>query len=128
MKKRDGKYLLYYNTITTKHGMHIQSSDDGIGWRAIPGVISNEETLVDPAPIEMPDGTFLMIASTTGDPLQTRFCSRSTTVFRTMDLSGGTSWTLTTRGHQCGDNPAPDKATAIGYKHSATKQYSQLVS
>ena len=68
LKKKDGKYLLYYNTITTMHGMHIQSSDDGIKWTAIPGVISNNQSLVDPAPIEMPDGTFLMVASTTGNP------------------------------------------------------------
>jgi hypothetical protein len=31
-------------------------------------VISNNQSLVDPAPIEMPDGTFLMVASTTGNP------------------------------------------------------------
>jgi len=68
LKKRDGKYLLYHNTITYKHGMHMQSSDDGIKWSVIPGVISNNEYLVDPAPIEMPDGTFLMVAATSGDP------------------------------------------------------------
>jgi len=68
LKKRDGKYLLYYNTITYKHGMHMQSSDDGIKWSVIPGVISNNEYLVDPAPIEMPDGTFLMVAATGGNP------------------------------------------------------------
>ena len=68
LKKRDGKYFLYYNTITSMHGMHIQSSDDGIKWTAIPGVILNNQSLVDPAPIEMPDGTFLMVASTTGNP------------------------------------------------------------
>jgi len=68
LKKRDGKYLLYYNTITTIHGMHMASSDDGIKWIALPGVIANNHNLVDPAPIEMPDGTFLMVASTTGNP------------------------------------------------------------
>ncbi len=68
LKKKDGKYLLYYNTITSMHGMHIASSDDGIKWSSIPGVISNNQSLVDPAPIEMPDGTFLMVASTTGNP------------------------------------------------------------
>jgi hypothetical protein len=68
LKKKDGKYLLYYNTITTMHGMHVQSSDDGIKWSALPGIISNNQSLVDPAPIEMPDGTFLMVASTTGNP------------------------------------------------------------
>jgi len=73
LKKRDGKYLLYYNTITYKHGMHMQSSDDGIKWSVIPGVISNNEYLVDPAPIEMPDGTFLMVAATSGDPQKNEF-------------------------------------------------------
>jgi hypothetical protein len=68
MKKRDGKYLLYYNTITSMHGMHIASSDNGITWTSLPGVIANNQSLVDPAPLEMPDGTFLMVASTTGDP------------------------------------------------------------
>lgn len=69
LKKRDGKYLLYYNTITSDHGMHIQTSDDGIKWSGpLPGIISNNPSLVDPAPIEMPDGTFLMVASTTGNP------------------------------------------------------------
>ncbi|MFM9098899.1 MAG: hypothetical protein ACKOOJ_01090 [Actinomycetota bacterium] len=66
LKKSDGKYLMYHNTISTKHGMHIQKSDDGISWTKIPGVILNNDQLVDPAPLEMPDGTFLMIASTTG--------------------------------------------------------------
>lgn len=69
LKKSDGKYLMYHNTISTKHGMHIQKSDDGITWTKIPGVILDAEFLVDPAPLEMPDGTFLMIASTTGDPM-----------------------------------------------------------
>jgi hypothetical protein len=68
IKKSDGKYLMFHNTISTKHGMHIQSSDDGLTWTKIPGVILDAEYLVDPAPLEMPDGTFLMIASTTGDP------------------------------------------------------------
>jgi hypothetical protein len=67
LKKKDGKYLLYYNLITTIHGMHIASSDDGIKWTAIPGVIANNQYLVDPAPIELPDVTFLMVASTTGN-------------------------------------------------------------
>jgi hypothetical protein len=68
LKKKDGKYLLYYNTITSIHGMHMASSDDGIKWTVIPGVIANNQNLVDPAPIEMLDGTFLMVASTTGNP------------------------------------------------------------
>jgi hypothetical protein len=68
LKKKDGKYLLYYNTITSIHGMHILSSDDGVKWTALPGVIANNHNLVDPAPIEMPDGTFLMVTSTTGNP------------------------------------------------------------
>ena len=68
LKKADGKYLMYHNTITSQHGMHIQTSDDGIKWTALSGIISNNPSLVDPAPIQMPDGTFLMVASTTGDP------------------------------------------------------------
>lgn len=68
LKKSDGKYLMYYNTITSKHGIHIQSSDDGLKWTLLTGPLNNEEQLVDPAPLEMPDGTFLMISSSMSDP------------------------------------------------------------
>jgi hypothetical protein len=66
LRKPDGTYLMYYNTITTKHGIHIATSSDGLNWTALSGPILNNQDLVDPAPIVMPDGTYLMVASTTG--------------------------------------------------------------
>ena len=66
LKKADGSYLLYWNTITTKHGIHIATSPDGLTWNKLPGIINDDPDLVDPAPLQMPDGTFLMVSSTTG--------------------------------------------------------------
>ena len=66
LRKPDGTYLMYYNTITTQHGIHIATSSDGLNWTALSGPILNNQELVDPAPIVMPDGTYLMVASTTG--------------------------------------------------------------
>ncbi len=98
LKKSDGKYLLYYNTITTEHGMHIQTSDDGIKWTAVPGIIAGDPQLVDPAPIEMPDGTFLMVASTTGGP-QSGGLQR----LQILSSKDGINWT-----HRKGDLHAPE--------------------
>ena len=66
LRKPDGSYLMYYNTITSQHGIHIATSSDGLNWTALSGLVANDPDLVDPAPIVMPDGTFLMVASTTG--------------------------------------------------------------
>ena len=66
LRKPDGTYLMYYNTITTQHGIHIATSNDGLNWTALSGPILNNQDLVDPAPIVMPDGTYLMVASTGG--------------------------------------------------------------
>jgi hypothetical protein len=66
LRKPDGTYLMYYNTITTQHGIHIATSNDGLNWTALSGPILNNQELVDPAPIVMPDGTYLMVASTGG--------------------------------------------------------------
>lgn len=68
MKTSAGSYFLYFNKRSTKHGVHIGTSSDGLTWAVRDGIIADDEQLVDPAPIQMPDGTFLMIASTTGDP------------------------------------------------------------
>lgn len=70
MKTRAGQYFLYFNAINGVHGVNIATSSDGLSWSLRPGVINNDTQLVDPAPIEMPDGTFLMVASTTGGPGQ----------------------------------------------------------
>jgi hypothetical protein len=63
-----GDYLLYYNTITDKHGVHIATSSDGLVWQKRSGQVADYEYLADPAPIEMPDGTFLMVASSSLGP------------------------------------------------------------
>jgi hypothetical protein len=68
MKTRDGRYFLYFNKQDTKHGVRVATSNDGLSWSERPGIIADTEDLVDPAPIEMPDGTFIMIASTLGGP------------------------------------------------------------
>jgi len=66
LRKPDGTYLMYHNTITTQHGIHIATSNDGLNWTALSGPLLNNQDLVDPAPIVMPDGTYLMVSSTTG--------------------------------------------------------------
>lgn len=72
MRTAAGSYLLYFNKRSTKHGVHIATSGDGLTWSVRDGIIADDEELVDPAPIQMPDGTFLMIGSTTGDPTRGR--------------------------------------------------------
>lgn len=68
MKTRDGRYFLYFNKQDTQHGVRVATSSDGFSWSERPGIIANTQDLVDPAPIEMPDGTFIMIASSMGGP------------------------------------------------------------
>lgn len=66
MRIADGTYVLYYNTITTQHGVHLATSADGLAWTPRPGLLANTRDLVDPAPIPMPDGTYLMVSSNRG--------------------------------------------------------------
>lgn len=66
MRIADGTFVLYYNTITTAHGVHLATSADGLSWTPRPGLLANTRDLVDPAPIPMPDGTYLMVSSNRG--------------------------------------------------------------
>lgn len=66
MKTRAGKYFLYLNKADPIHGVYIAQSADGLTWSTPQGPINGDTELVDPAPVELPDGTFLMVASTTG--------------------------------------------------------------
>lgn len=64
--KPDGSFLLFYNTITSQHGIHIATSADGLAWTKRAGLVADTPDLVDPAPLAMPDGTFLMVSSNRG--------------------------------------------------------------
>ena len=66
MKTRDGRYFLYFNKRDPVHGIYIGTSADGLSWTVGTSMVANDSNLVDPAPIEMPDGTFLMVGSTLG--------------------------------------------------------------
>lgn len=66
MKTRSGRYFLYFNKRDPVHGIYIGTSTDGLNWTVGTSMVANDSDLVDPAPIEMPDGTFLMVASTLG--------------------------------------------------------------
>ncbi|MCF8530357.1 MAG: hypothetical protein K9G12_01515 [Candidatus Nanopelagicales bacterium] len=68
MKTSTGNYFLYFNKKDPvyRHGVRVATSSDGLSWNELPGIVANDTELVDPAPIEMPDGTFIMIGSTTG--------------------------------------------------------------
>lgn len=68
LKQRDGSYLLYWNTISSGHGVHVAKSSDGLSWTTVAGPLNGDQMLVDPSPIQMPDGTFLMVAATGGGP------------------------------------------------------------
>lgn len=68
IRKADGSYLLYWNTINTGHGVHIATSPDGLSWTTVAGPVNGDQNLVDPAPVLMPDGTYLMVASDSGGP------------------------------------------------------------
>jgi len=66
MKTREGRYFLYYNRKDPVHGVYVGTSTDGLTWAIGNALVANDPELVDPAPIEMPDGTFLMVGSTVG--------------------------------------------------------------
>jgi len=66
MKTREGKYFLYYNRKDPVHGVYVGTSTDGLSWTIGNAMVANDPELVDPAPIQMPDGTFLMVGSTVG--------------------------------------------------------------
>ena len=87
LRKTDGTYLLYFNTITTQHGVHIATSNDGLTWSVRPGLVANDPQFVDPAPLQMPDGTFLMVGSTTGGPGRGQ-------ELRILSSPDGLSWTM----------------------------------
>jgi hypothetical protein len=86
LRKPDGSYLLYWNTMEPRHGMNIATSPDGLTWTKLPGIIADDENLVDPAPLQMPDGSFLMVASTTGQS--------SPQELRILSSPDGLAWTL----------------------------------
>lgn len=86
LRKADGSYLLYWNTMEPRHGMNIATSPDGLTWTKIPGIIADDEELVDPAPLQMPDGTFLMVSSTMG--------GQTNQQLRILSSPDGLSWTL----------------------------------
>ncbi|CAB4884651.1 MAG: hypothetical protein F2793_08325 [Actinobacteria bacterium] len=86
LRKPDGTYVLYYNTITTQHGIHIATSNDGLAWTTLSGLIANDPDLVDPAPLMMPDGTFLMVSSTTGG-------GRGAQELQILSSTNGIDWT-----------------------------------
>ena len=87
IRKPDGSYLLYYNSMEPEHGMYIATSPDGLAWTKRPGIIANDPDLVDPAPLQMPDGTYLMIASTTGGQTDKQ-------QLRILSSPDGMTWTL----------------------------------
>ena len=66
LRKADGSFLLYWNSMLPQHGVYMATSADGLTWTKLPGIVANDEDFVDPAPLQMPDGTFLMVGSTTG--------------------------------------------------------------
>jgi hypothetical protein len=66
MRIADGTFVLYYNTITSQHGVHLATSPDGLAWTPRPGLVAGTRDLVDPAPLPMPDGTYLMVSSNRG--------------------------------------------------------------
>ena len=87
LRKPDGTYLLYYNSMEPEHGIYIATSPDGLAWTKRPGIIANDQDLVDPAPLQMPDGTYLMIGSTTGGQTDKQ-------QLRILSSPDGLSWTL----------------------------------
>jgi len=93
LRKPDGTYLLYYNSMEPQHGMYIATSPDGLTWTKRPGIIANDPNLVDPAPLQMPDGTYLMIASTTGAPLPGS-TTQTSQQLRILSSTDAISWSL----------------------------------
>lgn len=86
LRKADGSYLLYWNTMAPEHGIYTATSPDGLTWTKRPGIVANDSELVDPAPLQMPDGTFLMVGSTTGGSTNQQL--------RILSSPDGLSWTL----------------------------------
>lgn len=68
LKTSSGAYLAYYNLLEPERGVHVATSPDGLAWTQLPGVIANDPDVVDPAAIQMPDGTFLMLGAKHGSP------------------------------------------------------------
>ena len=66
MKTRAGSYFLYMNKQDPVHGVYRATSNDGLSWTQLPGIIADNSQLVDPAPLELPDGTFVMVGSSMG--------------------------------------------------------------
>ncbi len=67
MKTSAGRYFLYFNKMADNvHGVRVATSSDGLSWTERPGIVAKDQALVDPAPIQMPDGSFVMIGSTVG--------------------------------------------------------------
>lgn len=70
MKTASGRYYLYFNKAVPQEGVWISTSADGLSWSSPTGPINGDDQLVDPAPLELPDGTFVMVASTRGNPMK----------------------------------------------------------
>lgn len=76
LRKPDGTFLLYYNTLSSELTvMKIASSQDGLSFTQV-GVV-NDCNLGDPAPLVMPDGTYLMISTAVCKTAQTAQISSS---------------------------------------------------
>lgn len=70
MKTSAGRYFLYFNKAVPQEGVWISTSGDGLTWSEPTGPINGDDQLVDPAPVELPDGTFVMVGSTRGNPMK----------------------------------------------------------
>lgn len=68
MKTTDGRYFAYYNLMMPERGVHVATSGDGLAWTVQDVILANDPDVVDPAPVQMPDGTFLMLATKHGGP------------------------------------------------------------
>lgn len=86
LRKADGTYLLYWNSMLPRHGVYIATSPDGLTWTKLPGIVADDEDFVDPAPLQMPDGTYLMVGSTTG--------RSSAQQLRILSSPDGINWTM----------------------------------
>jgi hypothetical protein len=67
MKTSDGRYFAYYNLLEPR-GVHVATSPDGVTWTQLDVVLANDPEVVDPSSIQLPDGTFLMLAAKHGGP------------------------------------------------------------
>lgn len=76
LRKPDGTFLLYYNTLSSDLTvMKIASSQDGLSFTQVG--VSNDCNHGDPAPLVMPDGTYLMISTAVCKTAQTAQISSS---------------------------------------------------